>query len=88
MMIEAKVLADALVDAGIAFKNVYGYSHTRIPMGADFVDAHDLLRDWRVAGKCLELMGDQVIYEESAQATDFGFLRHPREIIEAWYAAQ
>ncbi len=49
-----KELADKLVEAGIAFKNIYGYSHTRLPVGSDFVDAPDLLRDWRVAGAVME----------------------------------
>ncbi len=49
-----KELADKLVEAGVAFKNIYGYSHTRLPVGSDFVDAFGLVRDWRVAGACME----------------------------------
>ena len=82
-MTEAKVLVDALVEAGIV-SNVSGFI------------AEKLITDWRVAGKVLQSMHEQEfrIYgfkvrlgngwaDNPDNPTDL-----PRAIIEAWYAGR
>lgn len=91
-MTDPKVLADALVEAGIGFICQYpdddlSEYRYQLPNESRWWTADKFITDWRVAGKVLESMKDQTIYEESAQATDFGFLRDPHAIIEAWYEA-
>ena len=98
-MTDAKVLADALVEAGILVKD-----ETIRPGRAwkyYLPDCPDLLygcraaiTDWRVAGKVLESMSEEHMHEAFSTMIDYDLpgvevqtLRNPRAIIEAWYAA-
>ena len=79
-MTEPKVLADALVEAGIV-SDVSG------------IIAEKLITDWRVAGKVLESIDASVTRSGSAFACATGGEwivadSLPRAIIEAWYEAR
>jgi hypothetical protein len=100
MMTDATVLADALVEAGIC-KCLHskfppsGYVYT-IPYSAEAEgSAGELINDWRVAGKVLELWPEFCIRDQHEGweiQGPYGVISKPnkslpRAIIEAWYAA-
>ena len=90
-MTDATVLADALVEAELAW-NVDGRYALDIWMPSMYsLSATDFITDWRVAGKVLELMQCQQISRLCKQSDGLryhGWLRKPRTIIEAWYEAR
>ena len=101
-MTDAKVLADALVEAGIGGKANSPY-HYYIG-AAGLFDADEFITDWRVAGKVLELIATTGRYidmdrdegewevmlldRETGEYIRAAYCKSlPRAIIEAWYAA-
>ena len=97
-MTDAKVLADALVEAGIGGKANSPY-HYYIG-AAGLFDADEFITDWRVAGKVLESAHMafiekhgrwQVRYDKAyGDRTREWYSSEslPRAIIEAWYEAR
>lgn len=75
-MTDAKVLADALVEAGIVYADEVGNSGYQIPGDCyRYVPAKYLVTDWRVAGKVLESMrqaGLHVIIEKGGIIVPLG----------------
>ena len=93
-MTDPKVLADALVEAGILSWDRYeqyyppGSGWYLLPGGREPLTTEQSITDWRVAGKLLESKrGDLEAFIALGQV-DFvsKVIPLPRAIIEAWYA--
>ena len=100
---EPKVLADALVEAGIGkahqiYPDALGRFY-QIDLSQDWqssVNEEKFITDWRVAGKVLESMDTtDIAVEDNGEwsvimngRNSAGWIKSlPRAIIEAWYAA-
>ena len=87
---DPKVLADALVEAGILrqlsaqrWPDLYHVEH----YSDEPLKAEQAITDWRVAGACLRAW-PTTINTENLDMTLDEMLRDPAAICEAWFAAQ
>lgn len=89
-MTEARVLADALVEAGI----LRGGDEKAGPYYMNYIEpctAKQAITDWRVAGEVLEKMPEHLLaglIEDAVIYQQFDWLKDPRSIIKEWYAAR
>ena len=91
-MSDAKVLADALVEAGMLTQDWMGEHKAywiEVETNHGWWTAEQIITDWRVAGKVLESMADtRAAQEAKAIYFTLDVISNPRAIIEAWYEAQ
>ena len=86
MMTDPKVLADALVEAGIIRQDAdMSYLYWPTTHGASFMTIPQTITDWRVAGKVLESM-EWIDWSDLINGGPG--LGSPRAIIEAWYESR
>ena len=83
-----KAIADALVEAGILFKcagDQYSLWPSRtMQMKYGVQSATEAVRDWRVAGACLEQMPKRVFNLRCCNEHETTWLRDPRAICAAY----
>ena len=86
-MTDPKVLADALVEAGILHKNTSHFQYGLDDLPYHRMTADEAITDWRVAGACL-LAWPTTINTEQLDMTLDEMLRDPAAICEAFTQAR
>lgn len=91
-MTDAKVLADALVEAGILNRRIFTEGpYYWIDRINKTYAPEKIITDWRVAGEVLEKMPEHLLaglIEDAVIYQQFDWLKDPRSIIKEWYAAR